>query len=240
MTDPGNGKANGKAIVVKDLGKTFTFGGQIIRALAEISFEIDRGTLASIVGPSGSGKTTLVNILGGLDSPTSGELWVEDVPVHKLPESRLTLFRRQKVGFVFQAYNLIPNLSALENVALPLEFGGAPRRVREEQASRCLLLAGLPSDRHRHPPGRLSGGEQQRVAIARSLVNEPAVVLADEPTGNLDSEMSGAIMDLLAGLAHEHRKTVLVVTHDHALASTADLVLSMVDGRVKLGAGAGR
>lgn len=220
------------AVKAQQLTKRFRFGGQDVTALAEATFELGRGTLACIVGPSGSGKTTLANLLGGLDSPTSGEIWVGGVPVHAIPESRLSSFRREKVGFVFQFYNLIPNLNALENVALPLEFGGMHRRLRQERACRCLDLAGLPRERHRHPPGRLSGGEQQRVAVARALVNDPAIVLADEPTGNLDSAMSRAIMALLLALVREHRKTVIVVTHDRDLARRADVLLAIEDGRV--------
>ncbi len=222
-----------KVITADRLTKSFRFAGQTVQALREVSFHVDRGSLTAIVGPSGSGKTTLVNLIGGLDNPTSGELWVDGVPVHELPESRLTDFRRRKVGFVFQFYNLIPNLSAIENVALPLEFQGVPRTRREERAAECLAMAGLPAERYRHPPGRLSGGEQQRVAVARALVHGPAIVLADEPTGNLDSAMSATIMDLLRALARDHGTTVVVVTHDHQLARRADRTLNIEDGKVR-------
>ncbi|MDQ7794275.1 MAG: ABC transporter ATP-binding protein [bacterium] len=224
-----------RVVRVCGLAKSFRFGGQTVDALREVSFDLDRATLVGIVGTSGSGKTTLVNLLGGLDSPSAGEIWVDGIPVHEIPESRLSGFRREKVGFVFQFYNLIPNLSALENVALPLEFGRVPARLREERARQCLTLAGLPRERHRHPPGRLSGGEQQRVAVARALVNEPAIILADEPTGNLDSAMSRTIMKLLFSLVREHGRTVVVVTHDHELARQADRTLVLEDGRLKAG-----
>lgn len=226
------GEADRTAIRVRDLVKSFRFGGQTVEALRGVSFEIRRGTVVGIVGSSGSGKTTLVNILGGLDSPTAGEVWVEGLSIHGLAEAQLTSYRRRWVGFVFQAYNLIPNISAVENVSLPLEFAGVPRRRREERARYCLEQAGLPQERHRHTPARLSGGEQQRVAVARSLVNDPAFILADEPTGNLDSTNSDQVMALLTSLSREHGKTVLVVTHDHVLASQADTVLSMRDGKV--------
>lgn len=227
----GNGPVNGPAIEVKGLSKEFQFGGQTVQALRDVTFRIDAGTMVGIVGPSGSGKTTLVNILGCLDAPTAGEVWIEGVPVHKLPEADLTLFRRRRIGFVFQTYNLIPGLTALENVGLPLEFDKMPRRRREERARECLEQVGLPPSRHRHTPARLSGGEQQRVAVARALVNNPAFILADEPTGNLDSANSKIIVDLLTGLAREG-KTVVMVTHDRSLAGRSDRVLEIVDGRV--------
>jgi putative ABC transport system ATP-binding protein len=220
------------AIRVERLSKEFTFGGQRVQALREVSFSVETGTMVSVVGPSGSGKTTLVNVLGGLDSPTAGEVWVEGRPIHVLREADLTEFRRRRVGFVFQAYNLIPGFSALENVGLPLEFDGTPRRRREERARECLELVGLPPSRHRHTAARLSGGEQQRVAVARALANDPAFILADEPTGNLDSANSEIIVNLLASLAREQGKTVVMVTHDRSLAARAERVFEMVDGRI--------
>lgn len=223
------------AIKVDRLSKRFSFRGQTVDALREVTFSVDAGTMVGIVGPSGSGKTTLVNVLGGLDNPTSGEVWVEGRPVHGLREADLTLFRRRRVGFVFQAYNLIPGLSALENVGLPLEFDGTPRRRREARASECLELVGLPPSRHRHTAARLSGGEQQRVAVARALANDPAFILADEPTGNLDSANSEIIVGLLLRLAHDRGRTVVMVTHDWSLARRTDRVLEIVDGRVRAG-----
>jgi ABC-type lipoprotein export system ATPase subunit len=185
-----------------------------------------------VVGPSGSGKTTLLNVLGALDRPTPGDVYLNGVALSSLPEGELTRVRREKVGFVFQLFELIPNLSALENVALPMEFRGIRRPQREARARELLEAVGMPH-RATHRPGRLSGGEQQRVAIARALASDPSVILADEPTGNLDSGTGKEIVELLGALAHNRRKTVVVVTHDERIAELADVRMELVDGRLE-------
>ncbi len=224
MSEPASLRAEG-------VTKEYRMGSGVIRALEEVSLTLPRGTLAAIVGPSGSGKTTLLNLLGALDRPSRGEVYVDGVGLSTLSEAELTRLRREKVGFVFQLFELIPNLSALENVALPMEFAGAPCREREARARELLEAVGM-GQRAAHRPGRLSGGEQQRVAIARALANDPAVVLADEPTGNLDSETGREIVGLLGALAHDRRKTVVVATHDERLAELADLRMELRDGHL--------
>ena len=221
-----------KSIVVKDVSKEFRFEGKVITALKNAEFTLNAGTFNVIMGPSGSGKSTLVNLLGGLESPTTGEIKIGDIMLHSLTEQQLTMYRRQQVGFIFQFFNLIPNLSARENVELPLEFNGIPRGERQRRAIDCLQLAELGSERFNHNPKRLSGGEQQRVAVARALAIDPPLILADEPTGNLDTKTGKAIVKLLKNLAHERQKIVLVVTHDPAIAEQADQVLQINDGIV--------
>jgi ABC-type lipoprotein export system ATPase subunit len=221
-----------KNIKVKEVSKEFSFGGQIVAALREATFDLEAGNFTCIVGPSGSGKSTLVNLLGGLEGPTAGEIFVGKIPLHRFSEKELTLYRRQSVGFIFQFFHLIPNLSAQENVELPLEFNGLPKARRAERARQCLEAAELGPERFHHNPKRLSGGEQQRVAIARALATNPPLILADEPTGNLDSRTGKAIISLLARLAREEKKIVLVVTHDRDTARQADQVLSIKDGIV--------
>ena len=212
--------------------KEYRMGPQVIRALEEVTFSVPVGTLAVVVGPSGSGKTTLLNVLGALDRPTPGDVYLNGVALSSLPEGELTRVRREKVGFVFQLFELIPNLSALENVALPMEFRGIRRPQREARARELLEAVGMPH-RATHRPGRLSGGEQQRVAIARALASDPSVILADEPTGNLDSGTGKEIVELLGALAHNRRKTVVVVTHDERIAELADVRMELVDGRLE-------
>jgi len=187
------------------------------------------GGVTALVGPSGSGKSTLLHVIGGMDRADEGEILVAGQALHRLSHSALTGFRRHSVGFVFQAFNLIPNLTALENVLLPAEFAGSPTKEAHDRAINLLQRVGLEG-RLRHRPGQLSGGEQQRVAIARALINRPAVVLADEPTGNLDSKTGAAIVDLLASLAGE--QTVLVATHDERINRVADRVIHLSDGQV--------
>ncbi len=220
------------SIEVKNLSKEFRFEGNIVAALKKADFSLAKGSFNVIMGPSGSGKSTLVNLLGGLESPTEGEIMVDDIALHKMSEKELTVYRRRKVGFIFQFFHLIPNLSARENVELPLEFNGMPKSERRKRSAECLKLAELGEDRFNHTPKRLSGGEQQRVATARALAIDPPLILADEPTGNLDSKTGKAIVMLLKSLAHEKSKTVLVVTHDQSIAAIADKVLHIEDGVV--------
>ena len=176
------------SLTVTNLTKTFTTHGGEVHAMHDVSFSVKTGEFASIIGKSGSGKSTLLSMLGALDVPTSGQIEVDDVDIAKLSAHNQTAYRSKKIGFVFQHYNLIPNLSALENVMLALEFGGIPSKERKDRAAELLAEVGLEPDQQKRKPSRLSGGQQQRVSIARALANHPAVILADEPTGNLDSE----------------------------------------------------
>ncbi len=231
-----NGNANGTPngtvpfIVTSGLRKSFQMGNTMVHALAGVDLEIEAGSFQAIMGPSGSGKSTLLYLLGGLDRPTAGRIIVGGHEVNKLDENALAEYRRRFVGFIFQSFNLIPSLSAWENVAFPMRFAGISRRERQKRAYALLERVGL-ADRRDHKPTELSGGQQQRVAIARSLVNEPRLVLADEPTGNLDTTSGQSIMDLLAELHHDGR-TVLVVTHDPRMAAYATHRVFLLDGRI--------
>jgi ABC-type lipoprotein export system ATPase subunit len=216
-------------IVLQDVAKIYPRGGTSVHALDGVSLELPEKGMAAIVGPSGSGKSSLLHIVGAMDRPTSGEAIVAGQSLNALPERDLTRFRRRTVGFVFQGFNLIPNLSALENVMLPMEFDGVVGNERHRRAKELLDRIGLAA-RLSHRPRELSGGEQQRVAIARALANNPPVVLADEPTGNLDSKTGTLIYELLKEIARE--RTVLVVTHAEPLAAMADRVLHLKDGRI--------
>lgn len=212
------------------VGKRFTLGGQSVEALRDINLEIELGKLVAIVGPSGSGKTTMLNMLGGLDQPSEGQVEVASRQIDQLSEGQLVQLHRGRVGYVFQSFNLIPNLSALENVMLPLEFARKPngRKIAE----RSLEQAELPVDRWRHRPAQLSGGEQQRVAIARALASDATLILADEPTGNLDSETGAQILALFKRMIADGQRTVVLITHDHQVAAQADVIVQMKDGRL--------
>lgn len=225
------GTIDGKLAVLKDVRKEYRMGERSVRALDGVSLELEPALFVVVVGASGSGKTTLLNLLGAMDQPTSGQVVVDGADLAKLGESGLTDYRRHKVGFVFQNFNLIPNLTALENVMLPMELAGVPAGERPPRSSALLERVGM-GHRARHKPAQLSGGEQQRVAIARALANDPAMVLADEPTGNLDSKTGRDIIELLRELARERGKAVVVVTHDEAITTVADLSLHMRDGRI--------
>jgi len=213
------------------LDKIYKLGGRTVRALSDINLKVERGDFVSIMGPSGSGKTTLLNVLGCLDRPTSGKVILDGVDVTALPEKELYKIRRYKVGFVFQTFNLLPYLSALENVELPMEGTGKSKREMRERARELLKLVGL-AGREDHRPLRLSAGEQQRVAIARALANNPSIVLADEPTGNLDAKTKYEIVRLLGKLNAEQGTTIVMVTHDGAIASHARRVLFLSDGKL--------
>ncbi len=219
------------AVRAVNLARTFEVGETKVEALRGIDLEVGVGQFVALVGPSGSGKSTFLNLVGGLDRPTEGELWVNGVELSASKEKVLTEHRRRRVGFVFQSFNLLPRLSALENVALPLMFVGVPERGRINRARELLSRVGL-ADRLDHRPTQLSGGEQQRVAIARALVNRPAIILADEPTGNLDTATGAEIMALLRRLNREQGVTLLLVTHDAEAASFADRVVQLRDGRI--------
>ncbi len=220
--------ANAPFIRVSGLRKSFQMGGTVVHALAGVDLTLDAGTFQAIMGPSGSGKSTLLYLLGGLDRPTAGHIVVAGHAIDQLDENALAAYRRRVVGFIFQSFNLIPSLSAWENVAFPMRFAGVSRRERQQRAFGLLERVGL-ADRRQHKPSELSGGQQQRVAIARSLVNEPRLILADEPTGNLDTASGQSIMELLAEL-HRDGRTVLVVTHDPRMAAHATHQLYLLDG----------
>lgn len=214
-------------IALHAVAKTYRKGGEVVEALAGVDFTVPGPGMVAIVGPSGSGKSTLLHIVGAMDRPSRGEAIVAGRPLSSLSAAELTRFRRQTVGFVFQTFNLVPNLTAVENVALPMEFNAMPKAARRERATALLNRFGLGA-RLKHYPRELSGGEMQRVAIARAIANEPPLVLADEPTGNLDSRSGKAIYELLREIARD--RTVLVVTHAEDLARLADRVIHMRDG----------
>ena len=221
-------------VVVRAVGlaRRFKMGSAFVDALRGVDLSVERGEFVALVGPSGSGKSTVLNLVGGLDRPTGGEVWIDGVELGATDERTLTRHRREHVGFVFQTFNLLPRLTAKENVALPLMFSGVPRRERLDRARALLESVGL-GERLTHRPGQLSGGEQQRVAIARALVGHPALLLADEPTGNLDTTTGAEIMALLKELNQESELTLLVVTHDPEVASFADRIVTLRDGRVE-------
>ena len=217
---------------VSNLKRTFKSGDNIVSAVDDVSFEVPAGQFASIVGTSGSGKSTLLSILGALDKPSSGTVEVDGQNITTLRDHSLIGYRCQKIGFVFQSYNLVPNLTALENVMLPMEFAKVPKASRSSRAAKLLEQVGLDSVKQQRKPGRLSGGEQQRVAIARALANQPKLILADEPTGNLDSQTGKKIFDLLHSLAKSERTTIIAVTHDQSIAGKTDVTFRLRDGKL--------
>ena len=218
-------------IRTENLTKTYSTGGVETKALDNVSIRIEPGEFVAIMGPSGCGKSTLLHMLGGLDRPTSGEVWINDQPISKMRDDDLTRIRRREIGFVFQFFNLIPVLSAVENAALPLRLDGINKSTAESAAKTWLERFEL-SERSLNRPDQLSGGQQQRVAIARALVAEPTLVLADEPTGNLDTHASEEIALLLKQIAQDWQRTVVMVTHDPRLAAYADRIISLKDGKV--------
>ena len=219
-------------LVVKNLSKSFSSASGDVTALDKVNLTVQTGEFASIIGKSGSGKSTLLSMLGALDIPTSGSIEVDGVDIAKLSAGKQTAYRAKKIGFVFQHYNLIPNLTALENVMLALEFGGMPAKKRKARAEQLLTDVGLEPDEQLRKPPRLSGGQQQRVSIARALANHPAIVLADEPTGNLDSETGKKIFDLLHRLSRSEKTTILAVTHDMDIAGKTDRTFKLKDGKI--------
>lgn len=216
-------------IRAEGLEKELSLGRTVVRALRGVNMQVHAGEMVGIVGPSGSGKSTLLGLIGGLDTPTRGTIEIDGVDISRLSEDQLTEVRNEKIGFIFQFFNLIPTLTALENVALPIQFATKPRFKPEKRAKELLSALGL-GDRLRHRPTELSGGQQQRVAIARALANNPPLLLADEPTGNLDTESGQLVMDALEQIRHEVGTTVVIVTHDPQLAERADRVLTLIDG----------
>jgi putative ABC transport system ATP-binding protein len=218
-------------IELESVTRIYRMGSQEIRALDEVDLTIADAEFVAVVGPSGSGKSTLLHVVGGLDTPTSGQVKVDGQDLAKARDRELASFRNQRVGFVFQTFNLQPTYTALENVALPLVFAKVPPRERNERAQAALVAVGL-GDRTRHKPAQMSGGERQRVAIARALVTDPAYILADEPTGNLDTASSREIVALLDRLHGERGITVLLVTHDVEMAAFAERQIALRDGRI--------
>ena len=218
----------------KDVTKSFRSGDGMVPAVKDVTMTVANGEFAAIVGRSGSGKTTLMNLLGALEQPTSGVIEVDGQDITRLSPSELVHYRGRKIGFVFQSYNLIPNLTVTENVMLPMEFTGTGKSERRERARRLLNQVELTGAKQKRKPSRLSGGEQQRVAIARALANKPAIILADEPTGNLDSQTSSTIIELLRNLSCSEGTTVIFVTHDASITDQADRVLRLEDGQLTL------
>ena len=218
-------------IEASNLTKVYKMGEMEVHALRGLSLQIAHGEIVSIMGPSGSGKSTLMNIIGCLDRPTSGEYYLDDEPVSKLSDDQLATIRNRKVGFVFQTFNLLSRATALANVELPLRYAGVVRG-RREMARQALESVGL-ADRVTHRPNELSGGQQQRVAIARALINEPAIIMADEPTGNLDTQSGNEIMDLLLTLNRERGTTLIIVTHDPDIAARSQRIIHIRDGVVE-------
>jgi putative ABC transport system ATP-binding protein len=214
-----------------DVTKSFRSGGGTVTAVTGVSMTVASGEFVAIVGRSGSGKTTLMSMLGALEPPTSGVIEVDGQDITRLRPGELVHYRGRKIGFVFQGYNLVPNLTATENVMLPMEFAGVGHDERRDRARRLLEQVELTGARQQRKPARLSGGEQQRVAIARALANEPSIILADEPAGNLDSQTSATIITLLRRLSRSEGTTVILVTHDDAIAEQADRVLRLADGQ---------
>ncbi|MEW6209029.1 MAG: ABC transporter ATP-binding protein [Acidobacteriota bacterium] len=217
-------------IRTEELWKTYQMGAEEVHALRGVSFEIKRGEYVAIMGPSGSGKSTLMNLIGCLDTPTQGEYWLNGKLVSEMDDDELAYIRNKEIGFVFQTFNLLPRATALHNVELPLIYNGTPRSKRLEMARRALERVDL-SNRMNHKPNELSGGQRQRVAIARALVNDPSIILADEPTGNLDSQTSAEIMNFFDHLQSQGH-TIILVTHEHDIAEHAHRVLHILDGRI--------
>ena len=219
------------SIALKDVTRVYDSGARRVEALRGVTLALNAGTVTAIVGPSGSGKSTLLHICGALDQPTQGSVTVLDTDLSHADDRTLTRFRREHLGFIFQFFHLLPTLSALENVMLPARLARRGRRLAEAQASALLERVGL-STRVEHRPSELSGGERQRVAIARALVLDPAIILADEPTGNLDHDTGQQVLQLLFDLAHERQRTVFIVTHDQEVARACDQTIALRDGRV--------
>lgn len=219
-------------IEVKGIRKVYRVGNEKVIALENIDLSIGKGEICCLLGTSGSGKSTLLNLMAGLEKPTRGEIIIKNTHIEKLDEKRLVLFRQKYIGFVFQSYNLLPSLTALENVGMPLAFKGIPRRIRDKKSKQMLSSVGLKTHSNRKP-SQMSGGQQQRVGIARAFVGNPEIVFADEPTGNLDSKTTVEVMDLITGIARENNQTLIIVTHDVKIAGYADRVIHILDGNIE-------
>lgn len=222
---------NKPVLQIQNLNKTYMLGKRPVNALIDLNLQVNKGEFIAIMGPSGSGKTTLLNVIGCIDKPTTGKVFLDDIDVGNTPENKLYKVRRDKMGFIFQSFNLLPYLSAVENVELPMEGRLSSKTERRKRASELLKVVGL-AGRENHRPQRLSQGEQQRVAIARALANDPAIILADEPTGNLDSKNKSEIIKLLANLNLTQGTTIIMVTHDSQAANQSERMLLLKDGRI--------
>ena len=214
---------------IENLSKIYGSGETAVRALDQVSFRVEKGEFVAIIGPSGSGKSTLLHILGGVDYPTSGKVLVDNTDIYALNETNLAIFRRRQIGLIYQFYNLIPVLNVEENITLPQLLDG--QKVNQRQLQEIVEMLGL-QNRMDHLPNQLSGGQQQRVSIGRALINKPALVLADEPTGNLDSKNSAEIVELLKMFNKTYRQTLIVITHDERIALQADRIIAIEDGRI--------
>lgn len=224
-------KTREPVIQVKNLYKIFRVGSSKVRALNGVDLTIYRGEFCAIVGTSGSGKSTMLNMLAGLEKPTKGEVIISGQHLEHMNENQLVKFRREKVGFIFQSFNLLGTMNAIENVALPLTFRGVDKKTREAKAVQMLKLVGLPKHM-RHKPNEMSGGQQQRVGVARALVLDPEIIFADEPTGNLDSNTSAEVLKLMRRIVQEKNQTLVMVTHDNHLAGFADRIFHIIDGKI--------
>ena len=224
-------KTREPAIQVKNLYKIFRVGNEKVRALNGVDLTIYKGEFCAIVGTSGSGKSTMLNMLAGLEKPTKGEVIVAGEHLEKMNENQLVKFRREHVGFIFQSFNLLGTMNAIENVALPLTFRGVDKKIREAKAVEMLKLVGLPKHM-KHRPNEMSGGQQQRVGVARALVLDPEIIFADEPTGNLDSKTSAEVLGLMRKVVTEKNQTMVMVTHDNHMAGFADRIFHIIDGKI--------
>ena len=224
-------KTREPAIQVKNLYKIFRVGNEKVRALNGVDLTIYKGEFCAIVGTSGSGKSTMLNMLAGLEKPTKGEVIVAGEHLEKMNENQLVKFRREHVGFIFQSFNLLGTMNAIENVALPLTFRGVDKKIRDAKAVEMLKLVGLPKHM-KHRPNEMSGGQQQRVGVARALVLDPEIIFADEPTGNLDSKTSAEVLGLMRKVVTEKNQTMVMVTHDNHLAGFADRIFHIIDGKI--------
>ena len=218
-------------IKVREVRKIYRMGTERVVALDRVSLDIHRGEIVCFLGKSGSGKSTFLNMVAGLEKPTKGEIFIGGIPIHKLDEAGVTLFRQKNIGFIFQSYNLLPMLTALENVSLPLIFRGMDKKKREEMARETLESVGLKGYEKRKP-SQMSGGQQQRVGIARALVGNPKIIFADEPTGNLDTNTTAEVIALLQNQVRKHNQTLIMVTHDQTLAQFADRIVTIQDGNI--------
>ena len=219
-------------IECKNIEKIYKNGGEETIVLKGLSFKINDGEFVAIMGPSGSGKSTLMHILGALDTPTSGTYLLDNKDISKMSSHELSDIRKKKIGFVFQSYNLLPRATVLKNVMMPLMYAGVPIKEREEKAMQCLTAAGLPENRWHHFSNQLSGGQMQRVAIARSLVNDPSIILADEPTGNLDSKTGEIVLATFQKLNDEKKCTIILITHERYVAEHANRIIHILDGEI--------
>ncbi len=218
-------------IEIRDLKKTYKLGTERVRALKNINLDIEKGEICCVLGTSGSGKSTLLNMLAGLEKPTRGSVKIKGTEITRLSEKKLAKFRQQYLGFVFQSYNLLNQLTALENVAMPLMFKGVPKKRREKIAAKMLKSVSL-ANRMKHKPSQMSGGQQQRVGIARAFVTKPSVIFADEPTGNLDSHTTEEVMKLMVEMCRKHGLTLVLVTHDLGISKYADKIVHIIDGEI--------